>query len=431
MLSHLKSPPHSVEAEHGVLGSIILDNSLLDEICTILTKNDFFLQVSKEVWSQMLFIREKGAVIDVLSITEGSGIPLVDVAEIVQNTPSKANAFHYVQRVKDCSLNRQLIKAGFEIQELGFHWETFDQKITKAQELLQFDNGKIEKKDINSVLKNVIDELDQKYHNQGEIIGLETGIKKLDSRLNGVKSTDLWIIAARPSMGKTTFAMNIAEYNAMVKQKPVLVFSLEMGAEELIKRSICNLGSMEQNALDRGQMQPGDWDRLSYAVSKLRDAPIFIEDKYNTSIDKICSTVRKYKHQHPDLACVVIDYLQLIEGAGNTKNDEVSANSRALKKLAMTLETPVVLLSQLNRECEKRPNKRPKLSDLRDSGAIEQDGDIITFLYRDEVYDENTQDKGVCELITRKFKKGQIGTDYIAAQLQFSRFRDLHTNQEG
>jgi len=280
---------------------------------------------------------------------------------------------------------------------------------------------------VNPLLTKVVEKIDELIKSKGGITGLATGYKDLDKKTSGLQKSDLIIVAGRPSMGKTTFAMNLAEHAVLHQDKPVLVFSLEMPAESLIFRMLSSVGRIDQSRLRSGQLEDEDWPKLTAAIAKLKDRPLLIDDTVGLSPTEMRARARRVVREHGGLALVVVDYLQLmqIKGFGDNRVGEISEISRSLKTLAREFECPVIALSQLNRGLEQRPNKRPVMSDLRESGAIEQDADIIAFVYRDEVYNEDTQDKGVAEIIIGKQRNGPIGTVRLGFMGQFTRFDNL------
>ena len=418
---------NNIEAEMAVIGSVMLCNNCFDDVAEILQASDFYSTLNVKIWQRLSDLSNAGKPIDLITVTDGTDIPMGELASIARDTPSAKNAVVYAQAVKVKSEERRLHFAGSQISKIAIGPGDIEEKVSRASQLLEVDEP-TKDSDINGALKTIIDQIDEKHQNQGKIFGLETGIKKLDYRLNGLKPGRVWVIAGRPAMGKTTLAMNVAEHNAVILRKPMLVISLEMMREEIVQRCIASIGGIDQEKIERGQISGDDWSKLSAACSRLKDAPLFIEDCQVSTLDQIQFKVRSYKKKHPDLAGVVIDYLQLIRCDKNSKTESVTHISETLKTMAKNFKLPFIVLSQLNRKCEERSNKRPTLSDLRDSGAIEQDADIITFLYRDEVYNPDTMDKGICELITAKFRGGKIGVDFVQEQLKYSRFIDIPHN---
>lgn len=439
---NIRVPPHSNSSEQAVLGGVIIAPDKIEDVMEILEPRDFYHQLHRAMFEAMVELQRADEKVDPVILSEklaekGLEPNLGYLLEMFNNTPSAANILAYSQLVKNRAIQRRLIQAGNEIASIGFEADRdLDDALDKSQKLVseivnQTDEGVQESK---SVLKTLVSEWDFRSKNQDKVFGLETGLKDLDSRLNGIKNTDLVIIAARPSMGKTAFVMNVAEQVAVKSPDPlpVHVFSLEMSSEQLLERSTASIGHLDLEKLKRGTAfdDPDDAARVSSAVTRLMKAPILIDDTPGLSINDLRSRARKVKRQH-GTGMIIVDYLQLMSGTGDNREQEISSISRGLKNLAKELDIPVLALSQLNRSLENRSDKRPQLSDLRESGAIEQDADIIMFLYRHEYYfPDSEQDRGICEIITRKFRNGEIGTDRVAAVLRQSRFDNLARNYE-
>jgi replicative DNA helicase len=343
--------------------------------------------------------------------------------EIANNTPSAANILSYARIVADRAMDRKISEAGQRIFELGESDGDVDEKLNSLHSEL----ASLERKDdigykgIQDMLKGLIKQMDDKQHGLGKV-GLKTWFKALDDRFMGIEETDLWILAARPAMGKTALALNIAN-NVALHGKEVLIFSLEMSKEQLVMRMLSAASETSYQKL-RDADTKNEIVNISNGVKKLMSQKIHIIDIPAIDVNRALAIARKYARSG-NLGLVVIDYLQLMTVKSNNRFDEISQISRQLKVMAKTLKAPVIALSQLSRKCEERQDKRPNNSDLRESGQIEQDADIITFIYRDEIYNENTQNKGVAELITTKFRNGEIGKDFLSTELQFCRFKDV------
>jgi replicative DNA helicase len=355
------------------------------------------------------------------------------LGELATNTPSIANIKAYADIIRERSTLRQLIGAATDTAEDCFYPEG-----REAGELLSDAEQRISNiaegrpkiggpQDANSLLKSTIEKIDELFNTDGSLTGLTTGFKDIDEQTSGFQKSDLIIVAARPSMGKTALAMNLVENAIMAQDKPVIVFSMEMPAESLIMRMLSSIGRINQTRIRSGNLTEEDWPKLSAAVSKLKDKPLYIDDTAALSPGEIRSRCKRIQREHGSPAMVMIDYLQLMQvpGKENNRVEEISYISRSLKTLAKEFDCPVVALSQLNRGLEQRPNKRPVNSDLRESGAIEQDADVIAFIYRDEVYNEDSPDKGVAEIIIGKQRNGPIGTSRLAFLGEFTRFEDL------
>ncbi|MBQ0795764.1 replicative DNA helicase, partial [Zhongshania sp.] len=384
------------------------------------------------IYRAILKVRRLGDGVDLLTVAEaipdlhevgGAGY----LAEIAANTPSTTNLLGYARAVKVKSQERAIIAAASAISESGYDTElSIDEKISAAQKLVmaigetQAETALLE---TNSALKKWTDEIDKRYMGEGAQ-GLMTGFKDIDKRTNGLQPADLIILAARPSMGKTTMAMNIAEHVAIDNRKPVLVFSMEMGGMSLWDRMGASLTGIPFDLIRRGKLRDDDWPKLSEGVSRAKNAPLYIDERAALGINQIQATARRLHRKLP-LSLIVVDYLQLATAKSESREREVSRISGGLKALAKELNVPVIALSQLNRDLEKRNNKRPMNADLRDSGSLEQDADLIFFIYRDEVYNDRSTQKGIAELICTKFRNGEIGTDYLATRLEYSRFENL------
>ena len=444
----LKIPPHSVEAEQSMLGGLMLENSAWEQVGDITVEEDFYRKDHRLIFRAIAKLADEGTPFDVVTLSEWlekhgeltTAGGLSYLATLANNTPSAANIKAYANIVRDRSVLRQLIKVGTDISDSGFQTEgrPTDELLDDAERLVfkiaeQGAKGKGGFADITNVLTNVVDRIGELFEQDEAITGLSTGWDDFDAQTSGLQGGDLVIVAGRPSMGKTTFAMNIAEYAAMTCGKPVAVFSMEMPAEQLAMRMLSSLGRINQGKLRSGKLDDDDWPRLTAAVSLLSDKPLFIDDSAGLSPNEVRSRCRRLAREHGDLGLVVIDYLQLMQVPGLKENRtaEISEISRSLKGLAKELKVPVVALSQLNRSLEQRPNKRPVMSDLRESGAIEQDADVISFIYRDEVYDPESPAKGTAEIIIGKQRNGPIGTIRLTFLGRYTRFENFTSDMYG
>ena len=436
-----KVPPHSVQAEQSLLGGLLLDNRAWDQIADLLTESDFYRREHRLIFSAIGALIERGDPCDVITLSEWleANSQLDDVGglsylgTLAKDTPSAANIRAYANIVRDNSVLRQLAEVGTEIANSAYFTEGRNTpSLLDNAEKLVFrisDQGVTRGSgfhDIKELLTRAVDRIDTLFHQDNPLTGVSTGFTQVDEMTAGLQSSDLVIVAGRPSMGKTTFAMNIAEHAAIKDNVPVAVFSMEMPGEQLAMRLMSSLGRIDQTKVRTGKLDDDDWPRLTSAVSILSKAPLFIDDTPALSPTELRARARRLKREH-DLGLIVIDYLQLMQVPGSNENrtGEISEISRSLKALAKELEVPVIALSQLNRSLEQRPNKRPVMSDLRESGAIEQDADMIMFIYRDEVYDEDSPDKGTAEIIIGKQRNGPIGMRRMTFLGMHTRFENF------
>jgi len=440
-VQNIKLPPHSIEAEQAVLGSLMLDNQRWDVVAEMITDRDFYSRHHQLIFSEMHTLVSRGTPIDLITLSESleSKDLLVDVggfaylAELSKNTPSAINVVAYTDIIRQQAILRELISASNEIADSCYSTEGRD-----STEILDLAESKIFQiaesrttqgegpKNITEVLEATvakIEELFQRPHDG--VTGVSTGFLDLDKKTAGLQRSDLIIIAARPSMGKTTFAMNLCENAAMMQEKPVLIFSLEMPSEQIMMRMLASLSRVDQTRIRTGQLQDDDWARISSTMGLLLEKKnIYIDDSAGLTPMELRSRARRIYREHKGLSMIMVDYLQLMRVPNISENRtlEIAEISRSLKALAKELQIPVVALSQLNRSLEQRADKRPVNSDLRESGSIEQDADVIMFIYRDEVYNEASEHKGIAEIILGKQRNGPIGKVRLKFQGQFSRF---------
>ncbi len=437
----LKVPPHSIEAEQAVLGGLMLDNGAWDQVADRINEDDFYRRDHRLIFRAVAGLSENNQPFDAVTVSEwlernqelAAAGGLSYLGTLVKETPSAANIQAYADIVRERSVVRQLIHTTTDIANTAYQpegrtaSELLDLAEQKVFEIADSGaRGRTGAVSIKSLLTKVVDRIDQLYQQDEPVTGVPTGFADFDERTSGLQKSDLVIVAGRPSMGKTTFAMNLAE-NAAIKHKlPVLVFSMEMPGEQLAMRMMASLGRIDQSRLRRGQLDDDDWARLTSAMGLLAEAPLFIDDTPALTPTELRARARRIAREH-GLGMIVIDYLQLMQSvrSGENRATEISEISRGLKALAKELDVPVIALSQLNRSLEQRPNKRPVMSDLRESGAIEQDADVIVFIYRDEVYNEDSPDKGKAEIIIGKQRNGPIGTTYLVFQGQYTRFDNL------
>ncbi|WP_438952673.1 replicative DNA helicase [Porticoccus sp.] len=433
--------PHSIEAEQAVLGGLMLSNGGFDTVASLISEKDFFAGDHQLIFQTMRQLNTEQKPLDIITLSEtlqnnrqldqiGGSSYLV---ELSNNTPSSANINAYAQIVLERSIIRQLITAASDIVKKGYNplgWDSnkllaeAEKKLVAIIESRPNQGGFLS---VNDLLKEVVERIDQLFNSDADITGLSTGFADLDEKTSGWQPSDLVIVAGRPSMGKTSFAMNMAEHAVLHQEKPVLVFSMEMPASQLIMRMMSSLGKIDQTKLRAGNLSEDDWPRLSSAASRLKDRPLFIDDTPGITPMELRNRVRQVTREHGQPGMVLVDYLQLMSGSVATENrtNEISQISRELKNIAREFNCPVIALSQLSRNLESRPNKRPINSDLRESGAIEQDADVIVFIYRDEVYNEESPDKGVAEIIIGKQRNGPIGTCKLTFLGKYTRFENL------
>ena len=441
----LKVPPHSIEAEQSVLGGLLLDNSAADRIADFLSGDHFYSDAHRLLYNAIMQLIGDNKPADVVTVAEALGsINKLDyvggmsyLAALVENVPTAANIRRYAEIVHERAILRRLAAAGGEISESAFHplgrsvRQILDQAETKVFEIAEHGaRGQQGFQDIRPLLTQVVERIEFLYNrdNPSDVTGIATGFTDLDRMTSGLQEGDLIVIAGRPSMGKTSLALNIAEHVALVLKMPVAIFSMEMGATQLAMRLMGSVGRLDQQKIRTGRLTNDDWERLSGALGKLNDAPIHIDETPAMNALEVRARARRLARQYGGkLGAIVVDYLQLMEAVSDGENraTEISEISRSMKALAKELKVPVLALSQLNRSLEQRPNKRPVMSDLRESGAIEQDADLILFIYRDEVYNEDTQEKGVAEIIIGKQRNGPIGVVRLAFLGENTRFENL------
>ena len=441
----LKMPPHSVEAEQSVLGGLMLDTTAWDRVADRISEADFYRRDHELIFSAVRELADRNDPLDVVTVSEclaGQGRleqagGLAYLGELAANTPSAANITAYADIVRERAVLRDMIKAGHEIAEAAFHPQGRNaQALVDEAERRVFEISERGSRDragfkpISTVLPEVIERIEELFRVGSAITGVSTGFNDLDQMTSGLQPGDLVIVAGRPSMGKTSFAMNLAENAALGAGQAVAVFSMEMPASSLTMRMLSSLGRVDQLKVRTGRLSDGDWNSLTATLSLLSSTSIFIDDTPALTPTEVRARCRRLTREHP-LGMVVIDYLQLMQVPSNKENraTEISEISRSLKALAKELNTPVVALSQLNRGVESRPNKRPLLSDLRESGAIEQDADIILFVYRDEYYNPESEDKGLAELIISKHRAGSLGTVKLQFVGMYTRFNNLEADE--
>ena len=445
VLAQMRIPPHSVEAEQSVLGGLLLENASFDRIADRIAETDFYRDEHRRIFRQIRRLLERGKPVDAVTVAEsldtaGEGSEtggLAYLGELAANTPSAANIVRYAEIVRDRALLRQLVTAGDEIADSALNPVGRDPKqlLDEAEaKVFAIAEGGFRHQTgfqhINPLLTQVVERIQELHDrdNPSEITGIPTGYNDLDNRTSGLQPGDLLIVAGRPSMGKTSFALNMAEHVAIEVGLPVAVFSMEMGGAQLAMRMLSSVGRLDAHRVRTGRLNDDEWARLSFALGKMHEAPLYIDETPALNPIDLRARARRLCRQCGKLGLIVIDYLQLMSaanGGGENRATEISEISRSLKGLAKELSVPVIALSQLNRSLEQRPNKRPVMSDLRESGAIEQDADVIMFIYRDEVYHPDTPDKCTAEIIIGKQRNGPIGTVRLAFLGEYTRFENF------
>ena len=441
-ISSLKLPPHSIEAEQSVLGGLLLNNEAWDRVGDIVSDEDFYRDDHRRIYRHISKLIENNKPADVLTTSESlqlagelQGVGGIGYMQsLSEGTPSAVNIRLYAEIVRERAITRRLARVGEEIADAAYtpNGREARQLLDEAEKKV-FDIAEMGRKQgqgflsMSGLLSDVMTRLDELSKNPSAVTGVATGFVDLDERTSGMQPGDLVIVAGRPSMGKTAFALNMAEHVALSLGLPVLIFSMEMGGTQIAGRFLSSVSKVDQQRLRTGRLDGRDWDRLSQAVAKLNDAPIQVDESAALNALELRARARRMWRQYGGLGMIVVDYLQLMSAsssAGENRATEISEISRSLKALAKELKVPVVALSQLNRSLEQRPNKRPVMSDLRESGAIEQDADVILFIYRDEVYNPESADKGAAEIIIGKQRNGPIGTVKLTFVGQNTRFEN-------
>jgi replicative DNA helicase len=431
-------PPHNVEAEESVLGSMLLSKDAIAEVLELLREDDFYRPAHRTVFRSVLELYGHGDAVDAVTVQEelrrnGSladigGAPFLHT--LVASVPTAANAGYYARIVKEAGVLRRLIDVGTQIVQLGFETPQDTERAVDIAESLvyQVAQGRVTEDyhSLRDVLTGTLEAIERLHEDHREITGVPTGFPDLDRLTSGLQPANLVIVAARPAVGKSTLGLDIARHAAVKAGVPTVVFSLEMSRTELVQRLMCAECTVDMQRLRTGRMEESDWTRLTRSLGKLADAPLFIDDSPGTTMMEIRAKCRRLKQRH-GLGLVVVDYLQLMQPSKRFENrqQEVSEISRSLKLLAKELEVPVIAISQLSRQTEARSDRRPMLSDLRESGALEQDSDVVLFIYRDELYDPESARKGEADFILAKHRNGPTDTVTVTFQGQYSRFAPM------
>ncbi|OWZ83517.1 replicative DNA helicase [Natranaerobius trueperi] len=431
-------PPQNVEAEQSVLGAMLIDGEAISTVTEILKTNDFYKDSHEKIYEAILKLGEEGEPVDLVTLSEQlrndgileaiGGIDyLTDLANAV---PTSAHVHYYAKIVQEKSLLRQLISASTKIVSMSYEDPDEVEKLLDESEKLIFEvSQKTSTQDfvpVKEVLMETFDKIEHLYHNQGNVTGIPTGFIDLDQRLSGLQPSDLVILAARPSMGKTTLALNMAQHIAVKEDRPVAIFSLEMSKDQLVQRMLCAEAQIDAHRLRTGNLSSEDWPKMTKAIGPLSEAPIFIDDTASITVMEMRAKARRLKAEH-GLEAIFIDYLQLMQGSKNPENrqQEISQISRALKSLAKELNVPVISLSQLSRAVEQRQEKRPMLSDLLESGGIEANADVVLFIYRDDYYNPDSEKQNIAEVIVAKQRNGPIGTVDLWFENQHNKFLSI------
>ena len=439
--SPLKTVPHSFEAEQAIIGGLLLNNESWNDVAERVVERDFYHRAHRQIFATIELLSSEDIPVDLVTLSEhlenkkeleGVG-GIAYLAELLQNTPSAANINNYSDIVRERAIVRELIGVANEIAEAGYDpegrdsSELLDFAETKVFQIAESRSNKSEgPQPIKDILKETVAKIDDLCKNPRDgITGLSSGYNDLDQMTTGFQAGDLIIVAARPSMGKTTFAMNLAEHAALNADKPTVIFSLEMPADQIMNRILASLGRIDQGKIRTGQLDENDWASLSSTMSiLLQKGNMFIDDSSGLTPTELRSRARRIARDHDGISLIMVDYLQLmrVPSLSENRTQEISEISRSLKALAKELRCPVIALSQLNRGLEQRSDKRPINSDLRESGAIEQDADLIMFIYRDDVYNADSEQKGIAEIIIGKQRNGPIGKVRLTFQGRYSRF---------
>jgi len=442
-LDSLHIPPHSIEAEQSVLGGLLLDNAAWDKIADFVSSDDFYRYDHRLIFQHIARLIYSARPADVITVFESlssaakaeevGGVAYLNA--LAQNTPSAANIRRYAEIVRDRGILRKLITVADDISGSAFNpqGKEVKQMLDEAESKIfaiaeEGARGSQGFQEIQPLLTQVVERIDELYNrdNPNDITGVPTGFLDLDRMTSGLQPGDLVIVAGRPSMGKTAFSVNIGEHVAVDSGLPVAIFSMEMGGAQLAMRMLGSVGRLDQHRLRTGRLNDEDWPRLTHAIQKMNDAQIFIDETPSLSSIELRARSRRLARQCGKLGLIIVDYLQLMSAnsPGENRATEISEISRNLKGLAKELNCPVIALSQLNRSLEQRPNKRPVMSDLRESGAIEQDADVILFIYRDEVYNPDSPEKGMAEIIIGKQRNGPIGSVRMTFLGHYTKFEN-------
>lgn len=436
-------PPYNLEAEQAALGCMLLDSDVIPTVTEFLKSEDFYREDHKEIFDAIIDLAERAQPVDIITVSEQLKLRgtlenvggLEYLTNMVSAVPTTANARHYTRIIEEKSLLRKLIKAASEITGMAYEGTEEAVLVLDRAEKSIFDI--MQKRNtqgfshIKDVLLETFNRLEELYNSKSFITGIPTGFTDLDYKTAGLQNSDLILIAARPGMGKTAMALNIAQYAAIHNRVPVAIFNLEMSKDQLVNRMLCSEVMVDSHRMRTGKLEDGDWQKIARALGPLSEAPVYIDDTPGITVMDIRAKCRRLKLEK-NLGLIVIDYLQLMQGRGKSENrqQEVSEISRSLKILAKEINVPVVTMSQLSRGPESRTDHRPMLSDLRESGAIEQDADIVMFLYRDDYYNPDTEKKNIAEVIIAKHRNGSTGTIELRWFGEYTKFANLKKEEQ-
>ena len=435
-------PPQNLEAEQSVLGAVLLDNEAISKALELISSDDFYRDAHRRIFNVMIDLYEKNEAIDLITVTDAlkrknefdSVGGVAYLSGIASTVPTAANIRYHSKIVKEKALLRGLVRSTTEIASKVYESSMEPDELVDYAEKVIFDisdrRAKTSFATLKEVIKSSFEMIEHLYDRKEAVTGVPSGFRDLDELTTGFQPGDLVVIGGRPSMGKTALGLNVAQHVALEMREPVAIFSLEMSKEQLALRMLCSEARVDSNNVRKGFIRKGDWHKLTGAAGRLAEAPIFIDDSSGTSVLEMRAKARRLKMEHGGLSLVVVDYLQLMRGRGNfeRREQEISEISRSLKGLAKELKVPVIALSQLNRGVEQRTDKRPSLADLRESGAIEQDADVILFLYRDDVYNKESREKGIAEVNIAKQRNGPAGVTvkmtFLAHATRFEPFSE-------
>lgn len=434
-----KLPPQSIEAEEAILGAILTNPVCLNKVCDMIKPESFYKPSNRFIFESILYLFSKNQAIDIVTVSERlsetSKLEMIGgrayINDLALNVVTTANIEYYAKIVQEKGIKRDLINAGSEIVTMAYDNHSTEKTLDCAEKLIFQISQQKTTTDLVAVKDLVIssyEQIEYRYNHRDELIGIPTGFYDFDMMTSGLQKADLIILAARPSMGKTALALNMAQNVALRANKAVAIFSLEMPKEQLVQRMLCSEAEVDSQRLRTGMMQAKDWEKLTATMNDFAEAPLYIDDYAGATVMDIRAKCRRLAMEEKELGLIVIDYLQLMDGSGGSedRNQQISAISRGLKTLARELGVPIIALSQLSRAVEQRADKKPMLSDLRESGAIEQDADLVMFIYRDEYYNkEDTDNKGKAELILAKHRNGAVGSVELLFQGNITKFKNI------